>query len=65
MKFYRGYTGVVATLDTGKEGPTIGMRFDIDANGIEESYDEDHRPNKEGFRSKTILQCMLVDMMDI
>lgn len=48
----QGYTGVVATLDTGKEGPTIGMRFDIDANGIEESYDEDHRPNKEGFRSK-------------
>ncbi len=47
-----GYTGVVATLDTGREGPTIGMRFDIDANGIEESYDEDHRPSRENFRSK-------------
>lgn len=47
-----GYTGVVANLDTGKEGPTIAMRFDIDANGIEESYDEDHIPNKENFRSK-------------
>lgn len=47
-----GYTGVVARLDTGKEGPTIGLRFDIDANGIEESQDPDHRPNKEGFRSE-------------
>ena len=47
-----GYTGVVATLDTGKEGPTIGLRFDIDANGIEESFDEDHIPNKENFRSE-------------
>lgn len=47
-----GYTGVVATLDTGKVGPTIGLRFDIDANGIEESRDLDHRPNREGFRSK-------------
>lgn len=47
-----GYTGVVATLDTGKEGPTIGLRMDIDANGIEESFDEDHIPNKENFRSE-------------
>ena len=47
-----GYTGVVARLDTGKEGPTIAMRFDIDANGIEESKDEDHRPNRDNFRSK-------------
>lgn len=46
-----GYTGVVATLDTGREGPTVGMRFDIDANGIEESHDGDHRPNRENFRS--------------
>lgn len=47
-----GYTGVVATLDTGKKGPTIGMRFDIDANDIEESHDEEHIPNKENFRSE-------------
>lgn len=47
-----GYTGVVAKLDTGKEGPTIAMRFDIDANDVEETHDEDHIPNKEGFRSK-------------
>lgn len=47
-----GYTGLVASLDTGKEGPTIGMRFDIDANDVAESKDEDHRPFKEGFISK-------------
>lgn len=48
----QGFTGVVAKLDTGKEGPTIGIRVDIDANGIEESSDEGHRPVKEGFRSE-------------
>ncbi|HLR21826.1 MAG TPA: amidohydrolase [Tissierellaceae bacterium] len=52
FEILEGYTGVVASLDTGKEGPTIGIRFDIDANEIQETKDEDHRPNKEGFRSK-------------
>lgn len=47
-----GYTGLVAKFDTGKEGPTIGVRVDIDANGIEETDDEDHRPNREGFKSE-------------
>lgn len=47
----QGYTGAIATLDTGKPGDTIGMRFDIDANGIEESRAEDLRSNVEGFRS--------------
>ena len=46
-----GYTGAIATFDTGKEGPTIAIRFDIDANNIEETMDPDHTPNKEGFRS--------------
>ena len=48
-----GYTGVVATFDTGKEGPSIAMRFDIDANGIEETNEESHIPQKENFRSKS------------
>lgn len=47
-----GYTGVVATLDTKKEGPGLALRFDIDALFIEESSEEDHLPQKEGFRSK-------------
>lgn len=48
-----GYTGVVGTFDTGKEGPIIAMRFDIDANGIEETYDSSHIPTAENFRSKS------------
>ena len=48
----QGYTGAIATLDTGKPGPTIAMRFDIDANGVEEIKDITHIPAKEGFLSK-------------
>ena len=48
----QGYTGAVATIDTGKEGPTMGFRFDIDALGIEESHDPSHRPCKENFSSE-------------
>lgn len=46
------YTGAVARLDTGRPGPKIGLRFDIDALRIEESQDQDHLPVKEGFVSK-------------
>ena len=51
----QGYTGVVASFDTGKEGPTMAMRFDIDANGIEESSDSSHIPQSENFKSKSPL----------
>jgi len=47
-----GNTGVVAVLDRG-EGPTIGLRVDIDGLFIEESNAEDHHPTAEGFRSET------------
>lgn len=47
-----GYTGALVELDTKKEGPNIGMRFDIDANDLHESEDEDHIPRKEGFASE-------------
>lgn len=46
-----GYTGAVVKLDTGQPGPTIGMRFDIDANDLLESSEEGHRPVDENFRS--------------
>jgi aminobenzoyl-glutamate utilization protein A len=46
-----GYTGAVAILDTHKDGPTIAMRFDIDANEIEETKDASHIPNKKNFAS--------------
>lgn len=46
-----GHTGVVGTLDTGRPGPTIGLRFDMDALDLYESSDHDHVPFAEGFRS--------------
>ena len=45
-----GMTGVIGILRCG-EGPTVAMRFDIDALGVIESTDEDHKPYKEGFAS--------------
>ncbi len=47
-----GWTGVVAALECG-EGPTIGLRVDIDGLPREESTDEDHAPARKGFRSVT------------
>lgn len=46
-----GLTGLVAVLDTGRPGPTVGLRFDIDANAGEEAGDPSHLPAREGFRS--------------
>lgn len=46
-----GFTGVVAELKTGRPGPTIGFRFDIDALPVREDESENHVPTREGFRS--------------
>lgn len=48
--FKGGFTGVVGTLRLG-EGPTVAMRFDMDAIKLLESAKEEHRPTKEGFSS--------------
>lgn len=45
-----GMTGVIGILECG-EGPTVAMRFDIDALGVFESQEPDHRPWREGFAS--------------
>ena len=45
-----GMTGVIGILRCG-EGPTVAMRFDIDALGVIESDEPDHRPAAEGFAS--------------
>lgn len=45
-----GMTGVIGILRCG-EGPTVAMRFDIDALGVNESSDPDHIPAREGFVS--------------
>lgn len=47
----QGYTGAVAVLDTGKEGPVTAFRFDIDCVCVQETDDASHKPNQEGFRS--------------
>lgn len=47
-----GLTAVVGELDTGRAGPTVGLRVDLDANdGIESSTAASHRPAREGFAS--------------
>ena len=50
-KMKGGKTGVVGILKTGKSGPVVGYRFDIDANDLNETTDAEHFPNKEGFAS--------------
>ncbi|MCF2207666.1 M20 family metallo-hydrolase [Halobacterium salinarum] len=46
-----GHTGAIAVLDRG-EGPTVGLRVDIDALHVTESEADDHHPAGEGFRSE-------------
>ena len=50
-KLTGGYTGLVAVLRRG-EGPTVGLRVDIDALPITEADADDHEPAHEGFRSE-------------
>jgi len=50
-KMKGGKTGVVGILKTGKPGPVIALRFDMDANDLNESTSENHFPLKEGFAS--------------
>ncbi len=48
--FKDGMTGVIGILRRG-EGPTVAMRFDIDALGVIESQEADHIPAAQGFAS--------------
>lgn len=45
------YTGCMALIETGKPGPVIAIRADIDCNDVNEAKDEEHRPFREGFAS--------------
>lgn len=49
--FSGGFTGIVATLDTGKAGPTLAFRVDMDALDLNEELTNQHRPHAEGFSS--------------
>ena len=44
-------TGCVAIFDSGKAGPTVALRFDIDCVGVTESTADDHRPKNDNFSS--------------
>lgn len=46
-----GYTGAVSVIETGRPGPVIALRFDIDCNDVDESCAQGHRPCREGFAS--------------
>lgn len=46
----QGYAGVVGILECG-EGPTVALRFDIDALPLFEDASQNHRPAREGFAS--------------
>ena len=50
-QFRGGFTGVIGILRCG-EGPTVGMRFDIDGLRLQETESEDHFPNVHGFASE-------------
>ena len=45
-----GMTGAIGILRCG-EGPTVALRFDIDALGVIESEEPEHRPYAEGWNS--------------
>ena len=45
-----GFTGVIGILRCG-EGPTVALRFDIDALPVPEAQGADHLPAREGFVS--------------
>lgn len=47
----RRFPGVVATLKTGRPGPVVSLRFDMDCVDVDESKEPGHRPVKEGFAS--------------
>lgn len=46
-----GFTGVLGVLETGRPGPVVCFRFDIDSNDLVELADDSHRPFLEGFSS--------------
>ncbi|WP_198395252.1 amidohydrolase [Brevibacterium antiquum] len=46
-----GFTGALGMLETGRPGPVVCFRFDIDSNDLVELADETHRPFAEGFAS--------------
>ena len=59
-----GMTAVAGVLKCG-EGPTLALRFDIDALGLIEESSSSHYPFTQALLLFIVEQCMPVDMMDI
>ena len=56
----KGWPGVMAVLDTGREGPVSAMRFDIDCLPYDEPEKAGYRPYDEGYLScnpKSVHAC--------
>ncbi|MGG4610290.1 amidohydrolase [Providencia sp. Me31A] len=51
LKEMQDLTGCVAIFDSGKPGPTVALRFDIDCVGVTESTADEHTPKKCNFSS--------------
>ncbi|WP_419022974.1 amidohydrolase [Emergencia sp.] len=47
----KGYPGVIAEFDTGRDGPVTAFRFDIDCLPYDEPKKEGYRPFEEGYVS--------------
>ncbi|HCR08946.1 MAG TPA: amidohydrolase, partial [Sutterellaceae bacterium] len=47
-----GYTGISGILDTGRPGPTIAIRADLDAVPVQESSVEEHEAVKGNYVSE-------------
>lgn len=45
------FTGACAVIETGRPGPVVALRFDIDANDVTESQSPDRQPVREHFCS--------------
>ena len=58
-------TGIVAILDTKREGKTKAFRFDMDALTVAESMDVDRVPVKSSLFRNIRVFVMLAGMMDI
>ncbi|MGI6093247.1 MAG: amidohydrolase [Negativicutes bacterium] len=50
-KMAGGKTGVMGILEFTKPGPTVALRFDLDANDANEAETREHRPSCENFGS--------------
>lgn len=51
VKMTGGKTGVMGVMDFAQPGPTVVLRFDIDANDALEAETNNHRPYREKFAS--------------